>query len=56
LQGKLRILQHQFDQLKEEMVAKEGALAKEAQEQQKALKEKEDLQVRRALFSLMFMH
>ena len=43
LRGKLRVFQHQFDQLKEEMVAKEAALAKAAQDQQRLLKEKEDL-------------
>ena len=43
LKSKLRVLQHQFDQLKEDMVAKESALVKENQEQQKLLKEKEDL-------------
>ena len=43
LKGKLRVFQHQFDQLKEEMVAKEAALVKAAQDQQKLLKEKEDL-------------
>ena len=43
--GKLRVLQHQFDQLKEEMVAKEAALAKDGHEQQKLIKEKEDLMV-----------
>ena len=43
LKSKLRVFQHQFDQLKEEMVAKEAALVKAAQDQQKLLKEKEDL-------------
>lgn len=37
------MLQHQFDQLKEEMVSKEAALAREAQEQQRLIKEKEEL-------------
>lgn len=40
----MRVLQHQFDQLKEEMVAKEAALVRENHEQQRILKEKEDLQ------------
>ena len=43
LRGKLRVFQHQFDQLKEEMVAKEAALVKAGQDQQKLVKEKEDL-------------
>ncbi len=36
-------MQHQFDQLKEEMVAKEAALAREAADQIKLIKEKEEL-------------
>jgi chromosome segregation ATPase len=44
LKSKMRVLQHQFDQLKEEMVAKEAALARENSEQQRILKEKDDLQ------------
>ena len=44
LQGKLRVLNHQFDQLKEEIDAKESALIKVNQEQAKIIKEKEDLQ------------
>ena len=43
LKGKLRVLQHQFDQLKEEMVAKEQAILKASQENQKTIKEKEEL-------------
>ncbi len=44
LKGKLRVLQHQFDQLKEEMVAKEAALAKEGHQQARLVKDKEELQ------------
>ena len=44
LKGKLRVLNHQFDQLKEEIDAKETALIKVTQEQTKIIKEKEDLQ------------
>ena len=43
LKGKLRVLSHQFDQLKEEIEAKEAALVKESQEQAKLAKEKDDL-------------
>ena len=37
------MLNHQFDQLKEEIEIKEGLLVKEGQEQTKLQKEKEDL-------------
>ena len=43
LKGKLRVLSHQFDQLKEEIEAKEAALVKESQEQAQLQKEKDDL-------------
>ena len=43
LKGKLRVLNHQFDQLKEEIETKEAALVKEAQDQARLEKEKEDL-------------
>jgi len=43
LKGKLKMLNHQFDQLKEEIEIKEAALVKEGQEQAKLQKEKEDL-------------
>ena len=43
LKGKLRVLQHQFDQLKEEMVTKETAILKATHENQKTIKEKEEL-------------
>lgn len=43
LKGKLRVLTHQFDQLKEEIIAKETALLKENQQQQALQKEKDDL-------------
>ena len=43
LKGKLRVLEHQFDQLKEEIEAKEAALVKESQEQTKLAKEKDEL-------------
>ena len=43
LKGKLRVLQHQFDQLKEEMVAKETVILKATQENQKTIKEREEL-------------
>ena len=32
LKGKLRVMEHQFDQMKEEMVAKEAAVRKERSE------------------------
>ena len=41
--GKLRVLSHQFDQLKEEIEAKEAALVKENQEQGRLAKEKDEL-------------
>ena len=43
LKSKLKMLNHQFDQLKEEIEIKEGLLVKEGQEQTKLQKEKEDL-------------
>ena len=43
LKGKLRVLSHQFDQLKEEIEAKEAALVKESQEQSRLTKEKDEL-------------
>lgn len=43
LKGKLRVLSHQFDQLKEEIEAKEASLVKENQEQLRLVKEKDDL-------------
>ena len=43
LKGKLRVLNHQFDQLKEEIDAKESNLIKVNQEQAKIVREKEEL-------------
>jgi chromosome segregation ATPase len=43
LKGKLRVLSHQFDQLKEEVEAKEASLVKEGQEQAQLAKEKDEL-------------
>ena len=43
LKSKLRMLNHQFDQLKEEIEIKEAALVKEGQEQARLQKEKEEL-------------
>jgi peptidoglycan hydrolase CwlO-like protein len=43
LKSKLKMLNHQFDQLKEEIEIKEALLVKEGQEQTKLQKEKEDL-------------
>ncbi len=43
LKGKLRVLSHQFDQLKEEVEAKEAALVKESQLQFQLQKEKDEV-------------
>ena len=43
LKSKLKMLNHQFDQLKEEIEIKEAALVKEGQEQTRLQKEKEEL-------------
>ena len=43
LKSKLKMLNHQFDQLKEEIEIKEAALVKEGQEQARLQKEKEEL-------------
>ena len=46
LKGKLRALEHQFDQMKEEMVAKEAAVQKERSEKNELESVKEDLENR----------
>lgn len=46
---KLKIMNHQIDQLKEEIQTKEAALVKEQLEHQRVEKEKETLKVSRTL-------
>ena len=46
MKRKLKIMNHQIDQLKEEISAKEGALVKEHLENLRVEKEKEGLKVR----------
>ncbi len=43
LKGKLRVLSHQFDQLKEEVEAKEASLVKASQDQFQLQKEKDEV-------------
>ena len=45
MKRKLRIMNHQIDQLKEEIQSKEAALVKEVLEHQRVDKEKETLKV-----------
>ena len=44
LKGKLRALEHQFDQMKEEMVTKEAAVQRERSEKNELENVKEDLE------------
>ena len=46
LKGKLRALEHQFDQMKEEMVAKEIAVQRERSERNELENVREDLENR----------
>ena len=46
LKGKLRALEHQFDQMKEEMVAKEVAVQRERSERNELENVREDLENR----------
>ena len=46
LKGKLRALEHQFDQMKEEMVAKEVAVQRERSEKNELENVREDLENR----------
>ena len=46
LKGKLRALEHQFDQMKEEMVAKEAAVQRERSEKNELESVREDLENR----------
>ena len=46
LKGKLRALEHQFDQMKEEMVAKEAAVQRERSEKNELENVREDLENR----------
>ena len=46
LKGKLRALEHQFDQMKEEMVAKEAAVQRERSEKNELENVREDLESR----------
>ena len=43
LKEKMKVLTHQFDQLKEEIIAKEMDLVKESQEKARILKDKDGL-------------
>ncbi len=45
LRAKLKVMQHQFDQMKEESVLKESALAREKNERDRMTREKEELEV-----------
>lgn len=56
MQRKLKIMNHQIDQLKEEITSKEQALVKEHLDRQRVEKEKDNLKVCSAVSELMLFN